>query len=262
MTIASATTHLRNSSGQAAHGATPARPGPTAAALAAVLLAACALAAPAAAAQGQGQRQDAAALRQSAAAFLTMQTTGLPGRVTITVNPLDSRLSLAACNDPQAFLAPGSRAWGKTTVGLRCLAPTPWTVYVQAYVAVLASYVTSAVPLAQGQSIDAGQLASAEGDLAALPAGIATEAAQVVGRSASVSLPAGMPLRLDMLKTKQVVTSGQLVRVVSHGTGFSVSAEGRAVGNASDGQTVQVRTQGGQQVSGVARAGGLVEVAF
>ena len=31
---------------------------------------------------------------------------------------------------------------------------------------------------------------------------------------------------------------------------------------AAHGQTVQVRTQSGQQISGVARAGGLVEVAF
>ena len=251
-TIASATTHPRNTVRSKAL------------TLAALLLCAPLLAlgwlAPAAA--QDGARQDAAALRLAATQFLQIQTAGLPGRVKITVNPVDSRLSLAACAEPQAFLAPGSKAWGRTTVGLRCAAPTAWTVYVQATVAVMANYLTSAVPLAQGQPIDAGQLISVEGDLAALPAGIATAEAQVVGRSAAVSLPAGTPLRLDMLRSKQVVTSGQLVRVVSHGTGFSVSAEGRAVGNATDGQTVQVRTQSGSQVSGVARAGGLVEVAF
>jgi flagella basal body P-ring formation protein FlgA len=52
------------------------------------------------------------------------------------------------------------------------------------------------------------------------------------------------------------------VRVVSGGAGFRVSAEARAVAAASEGQIVQVRTAGGQQVSGVAKAGGLVEVAF
>ncbi|HAT30322.1 MAG TPA: flagellar basal body P-ring formation protein FlgA [Janthinobacterium sp.] len=207
-------------------------------------------------------RQDTAALRQLVHDFLQLQTAGLPGRVGLSVGALDPRLNLAACAAPQAFLAPGSRAWGKTTVGVRCTAPSPWTVYIQAGVSVTADYIASAVPLAQGQSIEAGQLIGMQGDLAALPAGIATDMAQVIGRSASVSLPAGTPLRLDTLRSRPVVLQGQLVRVVSSGAGFRVSAEARAIGNASEGQVVQARTPGGQQISGVARAGGLVEVAF
>jgi len=69
-------------------------------------------------------------------------------------------------------------------------------------------------------------------------------------------------MRLDTLRRKPVVMQGQRVRVVSSGNGFQVASEGRAIGSAGDGQTVQVRTQSGQQISGVARAGGLVEVAF
>ncbi|MDC8759330.1 flagellar basal body P-ring formation chaperone FlgA [Janthinobacterium fluminis] len=207
-------------------------------------------------------RQQPEALRASVADFLALQTAGLPGKVSVTVGAVDPRLNLPACPAPQAFLAPGSRAWGKTTVGVRCTAPSPWTMYIQASVAVQADYIASAVPLAQGQAIEAGQLVSLRGDLAALPAGIATDIGQVLGRSANVSLPAGTPLRLDTLRSKAVVQQGQLVRMVSSGAGFRVSAEARAIGNASEGQVVQVRTPAGQQISGVARAGGLVEVAF
>ena len=126
----------------------------------------------------------------------------------------------------------------------------------------MADYIASAVPLAQGQAIEASQLISMKGDLAALPPGIATEMAQVIGRTANVSLPSGTPLRLDTLRSKPVVLQGQMVRLVSSGAGFRVSAEARAIGNASEGQVVQVRTPAGQQISGVAKAGGLVEVAF
>jgi flagellar basal body P-ring formation protein FlgA len=52
------------------------------------------------------------------------------------------------------------------------------------------------------------------------------------------------------------------VRVVTHGAGFSVSAEARAIGTAGDGQVVQVRTPAGAILSGVAKAGGMVEVVF
>lgn len=207
-------------------------------------------------------RQDVDALKRTVRQFLQLQTGGLPGQVAVSVGAIDNRMSLAACPDPQAFLMPGSRAWGKTTVGVRCAAPVAWTIYIQAQVAVQADYIASAVPLAQGQPIELGQLVAVKGDLTMLPPGIATDMAQVVGRSASVSLPSGTPLRLDTLRSKPVVQQGQLVRLVSSGNGFSVSSEARAVGTAGEGQVVQVRTSGGQQITGIAKAGGLVEVAF
>jgi flagella basal body P-ring formation protein FlgA len=175
---------------------------------------------------------------------------------------LDARMNLAACAAPQAFQQPGARAWGKTTVGVRCATPTPWTVYIQAQVSVLAQYVAAAVPLVQGQVIDTPQLVLMKGDLAAMPNGVLTDMAQAVGRSSIISIQAGAPLRADQLKSKPVVQQGQLVRVVSSGAGFSVSAEARAIGTAADGQVVQVRTPAGAILNGIAHAGGLVEVAF
>jgi flagella basal body P-ring formation protein FlgA len=209
-----------------------------------------------------GGRQDLAALRTVVEQFLQAQTSGLPGLVTVEVGALDPRMSLASCPAPQAFQQPGARAWGKTTVGVRCAAPTAWTVYIQAKVAVQGEYVAAAVPLAQGQPIEQTQLVLMKGDLAAMPNGVVTDMAQAVGRSSTISLPSGAPLRLDALRSKPVVQQGQLVRVVSSGAGFKVSAEARAIGTAGEGQVVQVRTPAGAIISGVAQAGGLVEVVF
>jgi flagella basal body P-ring formation protein FlgA len=216
------------------------------------------LAAPLAFAQ-TGARQDGAALRKLAESYLQAQSAGLPGKVTIRMGAVDPRLSLPACPAPEAFQQPGARPWGKTTVGVRCTAPA-WSMFLQAQVSVVADYVTAAVPLAQGQAIDAGQLTTMQGDLAALPNGIITDMAQAVGRTPAVSLPAGTPLRLDALKSKPVVQQNQAVRIVSRGENFSVSGEGKAIGNAGEGQVVQVRTPRGAIVSGTARNGGIVEV--
>jgi flagella basal body P-ring formation protein FlgA len=207
-------------------------------------------------------RQNVAALRSLAEQFLKTETAGLPGEVTVKVGAIDPRTVLAACPAPQAFLQPGARAWGKTTVGLRCTAPSNWTLFVQAQVNVQAEYVAAALPLAQGQAIEQGQLVLVKGDIAAMPNGIVTDMAQAVGRTPTVSLAAGTPLRLDGLRSKPVVQQGQAVRLVSNGSGFSVSGEGKAIGNAGEGQVVQVRTAGGSVVSGTAKAGGMVEVAF
>ncbi|EEF22253.1 Flagella basal body P-ring formation protein flgA precursor, putative, partial [Ricinus communis] len=172
-----------------------------------IALLAAALSAGAAAQPG---RQDLAVLKSTVEQFLQVQAGGLPGQVTVTVGAIDPRMNLAACPEPQAFFMPGARAWGKTTVGVRCATPSTWTVYVQANVTVVGDYIAAAAPLVQGQPIDANQLTTLKGDLTMLPAGVATDASQVIGRSATVSLPPGTPLRLDTLRSKPVVQSGQL----------------------------------------------------
>lgn len=225
------------------------------------------LAAPLANAQQPAQqpnagRQNLPALRTVVEQYLQTQTAGLPGQVTVKVGQVDPRTSLASCPAPEAFQQPGARAWGKTTVGVRCTAPMPWTVYIQATVNVMADYVAAAVPLAQGQPVDATQLVMVKGDIAAMPNGIITDMAQAVGRTPTASLPAGTPLRLDTLKSRPVVQQGQAVRLVSKGSNFSVSAEAKAISNAGEGQIAQARTQSGQVVSGTARAGGIIEVAI
>ena len=207
-------------------------------------------------------RQDHAILRQTAEQFLRTQTIGLPGEVNITIGTIDHRLKLTACTTPQAFLANNNRAWGKTTVGIRCTAPANWTVYVPAKVQVQGEYIAAAIPLAQGQVIRLEDIAKVKGDLTALPPGIITNPAQAVGQTVARAMPLGAPLRQDALRSQRAVQQGQTVRLISNGSGFSVSAEGKAMANANEGQTVQVRTNGGQTVTGIAKMGGVVEVAF
>jgi len=204
-------------------------------------------------------RQKPESLRAVAEQFLKTQSAGLPGQVTVKVGAVDPRLSLAACPAPEAFLQPGARPWGKTTVGVRCSAPA-WSLYLQAQVSVVADYVAAAVPLAQGQPLEQGQLVLVKADIAAMPNGIITDMAQAIGRTPTISLPAGTALRTDTLRSQQVIKQGQAVRLVSRGSNFSVTSEAKAINNASDGQVVQVRTQGGTVVSGLARNGGMVEI--
>ncbi|HAN56487.1 MAG TPA: flagellar basal body P-ring formation protein FlgA [Betaproteobacteria bacterium] len=214
------------------------------------------------AAQTTDLRQDPALVRQVAEQFLNTQARGLPGQVSISVSKLDPRLDLTACAAPQAFMPTGSRVWGKTTVGIRCSVPTPWTVYIQARITVVADYLVAAAPLAQGQIVSATDIATMQGDLTTLPTGIITDASQAIGRTVTLSLQAGTALRQDSLRSQPAVQQGQTVRLVSTGPGFRVTAEAQALTSAGDGQLVQARTQNGQMVRGVAKAGGVVEVSY
>ncbi len=209
-----------------------------------------------------GPRQDTTVVRSTVDQFLRVQSAGLPGEVQITVGQLDAHLNLADCPTPEAFLPIGSRVWGKTTVGVRCTVPANWTVYVTAQVKVLSQYLASAARLVPGQLVGTGDLITVKGDLTALPAGVLTDPAQAIGRTVAMSMAPGSPMRQDSFKTVQAIQQGQPVRLVSSGAGFSVTTEGRALNNAGAGQIAQARTSGGQVVSGVARAGGIVDVTF
>jgi flagella basal body P-ring formation protein FlgA len=209
-----------------------------------------------------GPRQDAGAMRKAVEQFLRIQSAGLPGEVSIVVGPVDPHLFLARCPGPEIFLPNGNRAWGKTTVGMRCTEPAHWTVYISATVHVVGDYVAAVTSVAQGQVIGPHDVAIVHGDLTTLPFGVITDLSQAVGLTASRSLPPGIPLRQDSLRIPQAIQQGQIVRLVSSGEGFRVSAEGRALSNASVGQVIQAKTASGQIVSGVAKMGGTLEINY
>jgi flagella basal body P-ring formation protein FlgA len=194
--------------------------------------------------------------------YLRTQTQGLPGKVSYTVGQLDSRTQLSPCNAFEPFLPAGSRLWGKATVGVRCLGPSAWTIYVPVQVTVSGNYLVTTRSMAAGQVLSAGDVVSRSGDLSALPANILTDQAQAIGKTVKNGISAGQPLRSDFVIAPWAVQQGQTVRLVSKGAGFSVSGEGKALNNAADGQIAQVRTASGQSVSGIARPGGIVEISY
>jgi flagella basal body P-ring formation protein FlgA len=206
--------------------------------------------------------QDHEKIRQSAEQFLRAQASALPGETRVTIGAIDSNLHLASCDTLEAFLPSGSRAWGKTTVGVRCRQPVPWTVYISSTVHVMSDYIAAAVPLSQGKIIGQNDIVKLKGDLATLPAGILTDPMQAIGHTVAVSLSSGIPLTQSALHIQQAVQQGQTVRLVSSGLGFSISAEAKALTAANEGQLVRAKTASGQIVNGIAKLGGVVEVAY
>lgn len=209
--------------------------------------------------QAAGQ-QDPAMVQTQAERFLKAQTAGMPGKVTVQVQA--PRAALPACASLDAFQSPGARPIGKTTVGVRCMAPQRWTVYLPAQVKVIGSYVVTREPLRAQQVLTAADLMLREGDLGALPADVATDPDALVGFRAVSGIAAGAPLRAGLLRPPLVVQQGQPTRLVMSGPGFTVQSEGQAMANASRGDRVRVKTRSGQIVSGIAHDGQQVVVSF
>lgn len=207
-------------------------------------------------------QQPYAPVKKAVEDWLHIQNKGLPGQVSVDISPLDTGNQLAPCKTFDVSRPAGAKTWGRTNVMVRCLDEASWRIYVPVHIRVKAPYLISARPIAQGQVLVEEDLTQQTGDLSELPANILTETERAVGKVASSSIPAGRPLRADMLKAQLIVRQGQTVRAISRGPGFAVANEGRALNNAMEGQLVQVRLGNGQVVSGVAKAGGVIEISY
>lgn len=204
--------------------------------------------------------QDLAAIQRAGETFVEAQTRSLPGKVEIAVAPLDPRTRLACCERLQPFLAPGVKLWGNANVGVRCVQPDPWTVFLPVTVKVFAEVVVLARPVARGHAFTAEDLRLQNLDLAQQPAGVFTDASQVLGKLSTGAFAAGTALRADQVRAPLAVNYGQPVRILFQGEGFRVSSEGRALGNAAVGESVQVRAASGRMLRATVREPGVVEV--
>ena len=207
-------------------------------------------------------RQDPAPVRKAVEDYLRVQTRGLPGQASYTIGNFDPNNNLMPCPALEVAQAPGARPWGRTSVTVRCAQQGGWSVFVPVHIRIVADFVVAARPLAQGQVIADSDLSRQNGDLSDLPSGVLTDERQAVGRTATMPIPAGRPMRADMLKQAAVVQQGQSVKVISQGPGFQVANEGRALNSAVEGQVVQVRLGNGQIISGIARGPGQVVVTY
>lgn len=200
-------------------------------------------------------------IADTAERHVRQQLQNLPGKISITTSPLDTS-RLPPCTAFEAYTPAGGRLIGRTQIGVRCLGPSTFTVLVSAQIAVTGNYVTTSKALRGGQVIEAGDIIVASGDIGNLPSGFVQDAAAVVGKTLRNSIGPGQVLRSDQIMAALVIRQGQNVKVISTGSGFSVTAEGKAVANATIGQLVQVKMPSGQTITGTARADGSVEISF
>jgi flagellar basal body P-ring formation protein FlgA len=187
-----------------------------------------------------------------------------PGlRVQVRVGRLDPRLHLAPCAVVQPYLPAGTRLWGAARIGLRCIdAAVRWNVFLPINVDVFGPALVANEPLAAGRVLVAGDLRSAEVNLAASPSLPLIRNELAIGRTLARPLAVGDALHSADLRVRQWFAAGDSVRLVATGNGWLIGGEGQALAAGLEGQTVRVRTESGRVVSGVAVAERLVEVAL
>ena len=179
------------------------------------------------------------------------QTSGSPLRMEVTVGALDSRLRLAPCARVEPHLPVGTRLWGRTRLGLRCVdGVARWNVFLPITVKAFGPAWVLRDNVLVGQVLTEDDAMQVEADWAADNSPVIADSAQWVGLAASRALVGGQPLRQSMVKAPQMFAAGAQVKVQASGPGFAIAAAGQALNPGLLGQPVRVRMEGGRIASG------------
>jgi flagella basal body P-ring formation protein FlgA len=181
--------------------------------------------------------------------FLRAQAKDEQGEASISVQP-PRTAHLEACSQLRPMDGHGQALRSRMTVTVRCLAPSPWTIYVQANVSIMGSYYTAQRTIQAGEIITAGDLSRREGDLLKLSRDIVRDPEQAVGRHALQRLAAGTPIAARALRSPGSIERGKRVRILARGPGFEVAGEGLALESGVPGSVIQIRSSSGQIISG------------
>lgn len=185
----------------------------------------------------------------------SLAVNGRSARVEIEVGQLDPRLRLAPCVRIEPYRPPGSRPWGRTHVGLRCVeGASRWNVYLPVTVRVLTTAPVLIEPRPAGHELRHGDLRPAEVDWAAEADAPVVDLALLAGRRLARPVAAGAPVRADDLQQRHWFEAGDTVRVIARGRGYAVSAEAQALSRGVDGRSVRLRTAAGRVIHATAVA--------
>lgn len=181
-------------------------------------------------------------------------------RLEVEFGQLHPGLRLAACGEVQPFVPSGRKLWGRSSLGLRCVQGASWSVLLPMTVRAWGPAMVAAAPLEAGAVLSLQDFEEQEIELTREPPTLVRDPSQWEGRTLVRALHPGQALRTDMVRHTAVVKSGDPVRLQIVGSGFQIQAAGQALGQAAEGQSLRVRTELGKVVTGVARAGRVVEV--
>ena len=182
--------------------------------------------------------------------------------VQYTIGNLDSRLKLNSCSQPlQAFLPPSADLNGKTTVGVRCTANRPWTVYVPVEVTVFHAVLVAQKPLLRGHVLERGDLSQEKINVNQTSSGYYNNPEELVGMVVRRAMQTGEVFSPRLLQAPKLVKRGEFVTVLAETPYLKVRMQGKALSDGAKGEVVRViNLKSKKVVEGVVTHSGVVRV--
>ena len=174
--------------------------------------------------------------------YLKKESAKHNGEISIEITPLDHRLRLNQCSDTlETFSPPGANQIGKTTVGIRCYLPHPWTVYISGNIHNFQSVVVTAKDLNRGTVINATDVKLDSRDTSILLRGHFISPDEIIGRTLRRSIHRGKVITPSSLISKKLIKRGQSITILSGNENIQVRMKGKALRNGNTGDLIPVQ---------------------
>ncbi|MCU7806707.1 MAG: flagellar basal body P-ring formation protein FlgA [Candidatus Thiodiazotropha sp. (ex Semelilucina semeliformis)] len=162
-------------------------------------------------------------------------------KLVIAITPLDHRLKLARCETSlETFDPPGGISLGRTTVGVSCQLPKPWTLYVSANVGREMPVAVAQRDLSRGTPIGPDDLSLEIMNTSHLLRGHFSSVEEINGRTLKRTLRRGQVVTPSMLVVQKTVRRGEQITILAGAGPIEVRSRGKALRDGNPGDLIPV----------------------
>jgi len=180
----------------------------------------------------------------------------------VSAAKLDPRLRVESCGQPlQAFEQSSTTRGERVTVGVRCAAASPWTLYVPVAVEVEVPVLVLRRALSRRARVAIIDVEPQTRRMPGSAAAFVQDPGSLQGHRLKRSLPAGTALTVDMLVPDVVVRRGQQVTLIAASGPVEIRAQGHALTEGGVDDRVRVQNLSSLKVvEGVVESDSVVRV--
>jgi flagellar basal body P-ring formation protein FlgA len=208
--------------------------------------------------------QSHGSIMQAARQHILDQGGDYPASPEVTAGRLDSRLRLAACDQPlESFTPQGRRKMGKITVGIRCNGTHPWSLFVPVTVKVMTEVVVARTSLPRGSIITGKDIGLELRDISRLHRGYLEETKSVLGKKLKQRLRQRQVVTPSQLDRPRAIKRNNKVTILASSRSLRIRMAGKALEDGSLGELIRVRNESSKrELDARVIAPGIVEVAM
>lgn len=206
--------------------------------------------------------QSLESIQRAAEAFITANLPSDGAKHFVSASSLDARLRLHACAVPLEAFTPHSTDFAaRTTVGVRCTAPAPWTLYVPVSIETEVTVLVLRRAVARHARLTTADVEPQVRRVPGTASRFVTDTASLQGHRLRRALPAGSALTVDALTPDILVRRGQQVTLIAQTGGIEIRAQGQALSEGAAHERVRVQNVTSRKVvEGVVESDGIVRV--
>lgn len=178
-------------------------------------------------------------------------------RISLTLNPISTRVKLATCKQPVQF-KPSTSGNSRISLRVNCTIPR-WQLYMTAKVRITKPVLITNRAILKNQIIQGQDLAFRETDITTLRNQYFDHLDSVIGKAAKYNLGSGKVIKSNMLNHATLIHKNDAVIIEAGRGSLKIRTAGTALSNGKEGQQIPVRNdKSGRTIKAFVIAPGLV----